>query len=212
MSNDDWVTVANSKKKKEYKKPSNQSWSDSTQNIPKKNNNEAKSLSIENKDNYLNDTWVLWFHDMKNPDWTLNGYQQLFTFNTVEDFWRLYNNVTDLTNGMYYLMRKDIPPIWDDPKNINGGAWTFKVDKRDLNKVWEDLSCYCVGETICEHPETIVGVSISPKIRNATVRVWTTNTDQSVNHFKNLTKDTQTSNTIINFNEARFTPNKQASI
>ena len=163
------------------------------------------------KPNYLNDTWVLWYHDMKNPDWTVKGYEQLFEFNTVEDFWILYNNITDLTNGMYYLMRKDVPPIWDDPKNINGGAWTFKVDKRDLNKVWEDLSCYCVGETICKRPETIVGLSISPKIRYATVRVWTTDTEQSVGHFDTLTKESQSAS-VINFSEARFTPNKQASI
>ena len=227
MSTDDWVTVGNDKKKRAPKKPSYSSWSDHSRNLTKKFDKESKSVEKEkekkkeipvsvptghDKPHQLNDTWVLWFHDLKNPDWTIKGYEQLFTFNTAEDFWILYNNITDLTNGMYYLMRKDVPPIWDDQKNISGGAWTFKVDKRDLNKVWEDLSCYCVGETICKKPESIVGLSISPKIRYATVCVWTTNTEQIVGNCDTLAKDNSTGTSTIDFSEARFTPNKQASI
>ena len=234
MSTDDWVTVGNDKKKRAPKKPSYSSWSDHSRNLTKKFDKESKFVEKDQESKFvekdkkteipasaptgldkphpLNDTWVLWFHDLKNPDWTIKGYEQLFEFNTAEDFWILYNNITDLTNGMYYLMRKGVPPVWDDQKNINGGAWTFKVDKRDLNKVWEDLSCYCVGETICKNPETIVGLSISPKIRYATVRVWTTNSDQVVSNFDTLTKNSSVGNSTINFSEARFTPNKQASI
>ncbi len=160
----------------------------------------------------LNDQWVLWFHDMKNSNWTINGYEQIFQFDTIEDFWILYNGINDFTNGMYYLMRLGYPPIWDHEKNINGGAWTFKVDKRNLNKFWEELSCYCIGETICDESNSIVGISISPKIRFATVRVWTNNTTHSVNLFKNISQKTQNNSIAINFTEARFTINKEATI
>ena len=172
--------------------------------------------SIQNLSNetvhQLNDTWVLWYHDLKSSDWSELAYDKLFSFNTVEDFWILYNNINDLTNGMYYLMRNGIPPMWEHEKNINGGAWTFKIDKRNLNNFWKDLSCYCVGETVCSQPQNIVGLSISPKIRYATVRVWTSDKHQNVSLFKKIAEESDKGSVKIDFNEARFTANKEASI
>lgn len=162
----------------------------------------------------LTDSWDLWFYDMakmKDASWSACENEKLFSFSTVEDFWILYNNLTDLTNGMYYLMRVGYPPIWDDPSNINGGGWTFKIDKRNLAAFWKDLSCYCVGESLCAQSENIVGLSISPKVRNVTVRVWTKNTAQTCDLYDKLAKDTETSSVVINFRrDARFTSNAEA--
>src|SRR5258706_6709410 len=113
---------------------------------------------IPQKCHYLHDTWNLFSHEKEeiNNNWTLDGYEKLGIFTTVEEFWKIYNNI-DITNGMFYLMRQNYPPIWDDPKNINGGAWTFRVDKKILNRFWVEISLYCVGATICHHSATIVG-------------------------------------------------------
>lgn len=159
----------------------------------------------------LNDIWVLWYHDFKNSDWTLSGFQQIFTFSTIEDFWILYNNITDITNGMYYLMRQGIPPLWDHELNINGAGWTFKVDKRDLLNFWQDISCYCIGETISLQSRDIVGISTSPKIKYATVRVWTNNAINNPMLFEPIMQKSLHSSVKIDFNEARFTINKDAS-
>jgi hypothetical protein len=199
LSTDEWVTIP--KKKKEMKK---QPLRSEREQLP-------PISSEKTAGHLLNDTWVLWFHDMKNQDWTMKGYEKIFSFNTVEDFWILYNSITEFTNGMYYLMREGYPPMWDHEKNIDGGAWTFKVDKRNLNKFWEDLSCYCIGETIHKGPSTVVGLSISPKIRFATVRVWTSNTDQKVSLFSEICQKTKNDSVVIDFNEARFTINREAS-
>lgn len=162
----------------------------------------------------LNDTWELWFYDMakmKDAKWSAGGNEKIMSFNTVEDFWILYNNLTDLTNGMYYLMRAGYPPIWDDPANANGGGWTFKIDKRNLSGFWKDLSCYCVGESLCAQSENVVGLSISPKVRNVTVRVWTKNTEQTPELYDKLAKDTEHSSISINFRkDARFMSNAEA--
>jgi translation initiation factor 4E len=165
------------------------------------------------KSTELNGTWTLFYHDLKNDNWELGSYEELFTFNTIEDFWRLYNNLTDLTNGMYYLMREGYPPIWEHEKNVGGGGWTFKVNKRQLNKFWETLSCYCVGETICEQPDRVVGLSISPKIQYATVRVWTADTTQTHDLYRRIAEETKASDLTINFaTDARFAPNSNAPV
>jgi len=160
----------------------------------------ARSPSVQK----LHCPWVLWYHDTKSRDWSLGGYKRLFRFDTVQDFWISYNNLSDIPNSMYYLMREGFPPLWDAPETIDGGAWTFKVDKRDLDKFWRDLSCLCVGETICEQSGNIIGLSISPKIRFVTVRVWTLTTEKNITQFKDVENK-------FNFSSARFTPNRSAS-
>jgi len=49
---------------------------------------------------------------------------------TVEEFWALYNFIqpaSSLTQGSdYYLFKEGIRPMWEDPKNINGGRWHVK--------------------------------------------------------------------------------------
>src|SRR5258706_11886531 len=128
---------------------------------------------------FINDTWIFWFHekDSINNNWRIDGYIELNCIKSVEDFWILYNNINVVSENMFYLMRKDYPPIWDHPKNINGGAWTFKIDFKFLEAFWIELSSQCIGETICDNSETIVGISVSPKVGCATVRVWTKNTN-----------------------------------
>jgi hypothetical protein len=230
----EWITVKTKGAKKHQTKETRdrdqrhprkprRSWRDHAKSIPgsgsgsesheSKTQHKVSLPSTEDikEHNKLNDTWILWYHDTKSSDWSLSGYEQLFSFSTVEDFWILYNNLDDISSGMYYLMRKDIPPIWDAPENIGGGAWTFRVDKRNLSKFWEDLSLHCVGETICDASESIVGISISPKIRFATVRVWTSDTDDGIEKFNPVKESTQNGHVQIDFASARFTPNKQAS-
>ncbi len=154
----------------------------------------------------MNDTWVLWYHDALSNDWSLSGYEQLYSFDTIEDFWVLYDNLHDITNGMYYLMRRNVPPIWDVPENING-VWTFRVDKKTLTSFWLDLSLFCIGETICNNPESIIGISFSPKVRFATVRIWTSQTDGKISQFNSMQTECRNSNIPIDFTRARFTLN-----
>jgi len=160
---------------------------------------------------YLNDYWVCWFHELNDENWNLSSYQQLFVFNTIEDFWVLCNNVKNINNGMYYLMRQGYPPIWDHEKNINGGGWTFKVDKKLAHDFWEKLACYCIGETLCKHPDNIIGVSISPKVRFVTIRIWTKNDDKNAIEFTDISRDSENESIAINFENARFTPNREAA-
>lgn len=178
--------------------------------ITKKKKEVGKSGKPE-QIHYLNDSWVFWYHDLKNDSWTLSSYEQLFTFNTVEDFWILYNNTTNINNGMFYLMRNGYPPLWDHEININGAGWTFKIDKKFAHDLWEKLSCYCVGETLSSHPSNIVGVSISPKVRFVTIRVWIKNIDKSSIEFENVRKAAEYDSIPIDFRTARFTPNREAA-
>jgi len=195
----DWTTVSG-KRKKDDKKPQ------CIEIINRKTPKATNAIQIHP----LNDTWVCWFHNLNSDEWSLESYQKVFTFKTVEDFWILSNNLNNINNGMYYIMRENYPPIWDHEMNIEGGGWTFKIDKKFAQEFWVKLSCYCVGEVLSKNTSNIVGISLSPKIRFVTVRIWTKDTSKNPAEFNNIKIETENDSIPINFANARFTPNREA--
>jgi len=146
----------------------------------------------------LNCSWTLYYHDFDNIDWTINGYKKLLNIDSVEDYSIMMNLINDWNNGLYYLMRDPHPPIWEDPLNINGGGWTFKILKQNVSSLFYNITAHAIGETICntlDNSMNIVGVSISPKTKFTTIRVWTKLSDGNISNFK------------LNFNETRFNLN-----
>lgn len=116
--------------------------------------------------------WLLYWHDKNDHDWSLKSYKKKGHFRTVADFYSFYNNLRSVAEDMLFLMRAEYPPLWEDPQNINGGALCFKIYKKDADNFWLTASEALVGETVCDFPDEIVGLSISPKGSNQTVRLW----------------------------------------
>lgn len=128
----------------------------------------------------LNDKWVLWYHDLDDTDWTINGYQRLADIDTIENFWSIYNSLEEnvIQNSMFFLMRHNINPIWEDSNNINGGCWSFKITKKDVFKAWNELSLHLIGENITKELKNslnINGISISPKKNFSILKIWNKN-------------------------------------
>ena len=38
----------------------------------------------------LKNKWVLWYHNLSNSDWSINGYNKIYDIETVEDFWKIH--------------------------------------------------------------------------------------------------------------------------
>ena len=98
----------------------------------------------------LNDQWVLWYHHSPN-NWKLNGYRQIYTISDIQDFWNIFNNINiigGITSLHFFLMRKGVTPLWEDPKNKCGGCWSIKVTKDMASNIWELLSILLVTEQV----------------------------------------------------------------
>ena len=85
-------------------------------------------IEKESSKHPLNNKWVLWYHDGGN-DWTINAYEKKGEFDSVEDFWKLYNNLSTVANNFFFLMKEGHAPIWETPENKDGGIWTYKIPK-----------------------------------------------------------------------------------
>jgi hypothetical protein len=135
----------------------------------------------------LSHVWNIWYHNEKD-NWTISGYKKIYEITTLVDFWKFYNNwdlVGGITNKHFFLMQNDIVPIWEDPKNINGGCWSFKVQEEQAEELWEDLSVYMVCNKLISIENEIVGLSIClKKNNNVVIKIW--NRNSKVNSLKLL--------------------------
>jgi hypothetical protein len=125
---------------------------------------------------YFNDIWQFYFHDPYNVDWNINSFKLICTLSNIQDFitiFECYKNI--LTNGMFFIMREHILPIWEDENNINGGCFSYKILKDNLSDMFYEISCQLLGETLGINnniSKNINGISISPKKNYFIIRIW----------------------------------------
>ena len=80
---------------------------------------------------------------------------------------------------MLFVMRDGITPMWEDPKNRNGGCFSYKVSNKHVPEVWKNLFFGLCGESLCvksEHSTYVNGITISPKKNFCIIKIWLSNT------------------------------------
>jgi hypothetical protein len=130
----------------------------------------------------LKNKWNLWAHLPQDPDWTVNSYKKIYQFKTLEDSIAITESLPDglVKNCMLFIMKDGISPMWEDPRNRNGGCFSYKVSNKFVYDVWRDLTYVLVGETISSNSAfvtNVTGVTISPKKNFCIIKIWTTNCD-----------------------------------
>jgi hypothetical protein len=131
----------------------------------------------------LSHTWVLWYHDPNNADYSLESYIKILTFNTATEFWSVVEAISSeaWNSGMFFLMRDGYRPLWDAPENDKGGAWSKKVDASETHAVFVDCMVHCTcGQVPQELRTTPSLVSLlSPKGHFHIIKIWNTTTSVS---------------------------------
>ena len=59
---------------------------------------------------------------------------------------------------------------------------------RNLLNFWTDMCMLLIGETICQSSNGILGISVSPKKTNGTIRIWLSDTNTDITRFDHLKK------------------------
>lgn len=127
----------------------------------------------------LSDQWTLWAHLPHNTDWSLKSYIPIFTYKTMEDAVAITESLPPILvkNCMLFIMRKGINPNWEDPKNRNGGCFSYKVLNDDVPKAWAELTYRMVGCSISSGTfiHCVTGITISPKKSFCVIKIWMSN-------------------------------------
>jgi hypothetical protein len=127
-------------------------------------------------------TWVLWYHDPENRDYSLTSYIAIADFTTPQQFWSVVDSIPKEAweCGMFFFMKKGIPPLWECRENEDGGAWSKKIEASQAQTGFLDLMVHCLSdELLVKHKESLVGISISPKGQFHIIKIWNTNTSLS---------------------------------
>ena len=86
----------------------------------------------------LADRWTMWAHLPHDTDWSITSYKKIYTMDSVEGAVALSETIPDILvkNCMLFLMRDGIKPIWEDPKNRQGGCFSYKISNKNVFEVW----------------------------------------------------------------------------
>ena len=127
--------------------------------------------------NNLNTSWTYWFHKYNDNKWDLESYTKLYKFDSVEEFaaLQIILKPKHIQNGMFFLMRNDIEPMWESKDNIDGGCFSFKLYKQEIPETWKILTTKLVNESILKDKNNhmlINGMSISPKKTYSIIKLW----------------------------------------
>lgn len=143
--------------------------------------------SVETKltDIMLPNEWVLYLYDKQvfkkmanKSNFKAQPHKAIYTITTVNDivyimklmavknkskvkYDLINNNKINLDMNDYIIMRKGIEPIWEDPKNSNGGIFTVKLRHSKGYDVWSNFIMYMLGETLCDEMHNINGLTVS---------------------------------------------------
>ena len=135
-----------------------------------------------NKEEYnkLSDKWTLWAHLPHDTDWSIKSYKHIYTMGTVQETIAVTETLPDILvkNCMLFLMRDGIKPIWEDPKNREGGCFSYKVPNKNVYDVWKELSFVVVGNTVSSQlsfVSSVAGITISPKKNFCIIKIWMSN-------------------------------------
>ena len=139
----------------------------------------ANSLESFHK---LSDKWTLWAHLPHNTDWSLKSYIPIYTFSTIEETIAITESLPEplVENCMLFMMREGINPMWEDPRNRNGGCFSYKVLNKNVAKAWSELTYRIIGNSISNSAafvKSVTGITISPKKNFCIIKIWMMNCD-----------------------------------
>lgn len=123
--------------------------------------------------------WTMWYDNPGGRSaWTMDRFKKISAVCTVEDFWRMFNNIqaSGLCNGSnYHLFKEDIQPMWEDEHNRHGGKWivVFPKGRKDsLDEYWLYLLLAMIGESFHDVDE-VCGAVVSVRKNQSKLALWT---------------------------------------
>lgn len=126
----------------------------------------------------LIDKWNLYYHLPYDKTWDIKSYKVIINdIDSAEKLISINEIIPEdvVKTCMLFVMKKGILPLWEDPSNRMGGAFSFKVANKNVNLVWRHLFYVLCGETLTvdkKYNNLINGISISPKKLFCIIKIW----------------------------------------
>lgn len=135
----------------------------------------TKSLSDEM--NLSHPKYTLWYHNPNENLFTESTFTKVLDINKPEELFAMHKllilNQKILLNGLFYIMKDNIKPVWNNKHHINGGSLSWKIDRHLSVKYWENLVALFISGNF-NHLEKykVTGISINPKKNCNILKIW----------------------------------------
>ncbi|MCJ1309732.1 hypothetical protein MMC25_003393 [Agyrium rufum] len=123
--------------------------------------------------------WTM-YHDKHSDSSSYEGRLTVLLENiiTVKPFWEAYNRFPleqlKMKDSVHFFKR-GVKPVWEDPRNVKGGAWTFRIAKEKSAETWKEVLMMAVGEQfadVIQPKDDLCGVSLSVRFNSNLITVW----------------------------------------
>lgn len=116
---------------------------------------------------------------------------------SIKEFYQHFNNIPvenlKLRDSIH-LFHIGVKPVWEDPRNVKGGAWYFRVSKDIAGQFWHEMCLLAVGDVLQGAVETkrasfnddICGISYSVRWNAVQIAVWNRDADNEAGREKLL--------------------------
>ncbi|KAI9825813.1 MAG: eukaryotic translation initiation factor 4E [Thelocarpon impressellum] len=162
----------------------------------KKQYKEGEQITVfHDADNFnvkhpLMHTWTLWFTKPpsgKGDNWN-DLLKEVVTFDSVEEFWGVYNNITPTSElalkSDYHLFKQGVRPEWEDSQNKHGGKWAYLFKEKravPIDELWLHVMLAAIGETLEEEGDgEVMGVVVNVRKGFYRIGLWTRTVGKSV--------------------------------
>lgn len=127
----------------------------------------SNNMTIRVEDKIPTGEWTLYFHSPREKRWSIDTYTDLGSASTWKEAFALLNAITDMKikGGMFFWMRKGVPPLWENFQNIRGGSYSLRGG---LENGVDIFHLYTVGAMLglatLNKDDKVMGINISPKL------------------------------------------------
>lgn len=113
---------------------------------------------------------------------------------TIKPFWESFNQFPfeqlQMKDSIHFFKR-GVKPVWEDPRNVNGGSWTYRVPKALSEEFWKETLLLAVGEQFAdviqprqsdfdffdelanyEEGDDLCGMTLSVRFHNNLISIW----------------------------------------
>jgi len=138
----------------------------------------------------LSNVWDVYYRDPSSRDWSLNSYKLFHKIKDMRDLRQLIKTIPDdkIKGGYICIMKENVKPVYEDPENEKGGAWTFKMSNDDLIKNWKDYVIHILTNNFIKNQKednNITGIILCPKRGFSIMQIWTKSCSFEFSDFHN---------------------------
>ena len=122
--------------------------------------------------NNLINNWNVWVH-FNIDQWDIDSYKNILTIENDIELKYFFNLTLDIffENSMFFIMRNNIKPLWEDIDNINGGNYSFKINSINIKSIFKNLLELIMWNDL-EIFNKINGISLSYKKNFYIIKIW----------------------------------------